>query len=176
MKIKPRHIIIPCLLFSTVFAALSVSRTLSIFQDAATYEYLIYPYDGRGNVSLHITDSGGNNPATIYELSPGGDCSIRYCFTNTSSAKITGLTETLTVGGQVMVNNSGISVEPGQAHEGALSALSFSSLDSLWSEAGYCEIIYSCQAASIERMDGSGSSVSVQCQPVQTRAYIKKGS
>lgn len=176
MKIKPRHIIVPCLLFSAVFAALSISRTLSIFQDAATYEYLIYPYDGRGDVSLHISDPDGSNPATVYELSPGESCSIHYGFTNTSPAKITGLKETLTVGGQNKVNAADISVNSGQTHSGALDGLSYDSLDGLWDESGFCEIVYCCEAASIEKMDGSGASVLVQCEPVRIRAYIRKGS
>lgn len=176
MKIKPGHVIIPCLLFSAVLAALSISRTLSIFQDAATYEYLIYPYDGRGEASLHISDPDGSSPATVYELSPGESCSIHYGFTNTSSAKITGLTETLTVGGRSRVNAANITVDSGQMHSGVLDSISYDSLNGLWNEEGFCEISYCCEAASIERMDGPGSSVLVQCEPVRIRAYIRKGS
>ncbi len=83
MQIPVKHIVIPCLAVSLLIGAVSIQKTLSIFTDRKEYTIMMFPYDGRGEMSMAFEDG-----STVKEFSVGDTPKVRISFGNTSVTKV----------------------------------------------------------------------------------------
>ena len=174
MRIKTKYIVIPCLLLSLIFCGFGITKTLSLFQDAASYEYIIYPYDGRGEVSAYFDSAEPGKGETIKTIAPGETVDLKLSFTNTSAAEIARGVGTVYLGDESFDDCPCDGVASGETLTCDPVSISYNDVKNHFDSNGYCEIRVEFQ---VERIIGpDGNPVDVSCGKSTAIVYLKKGA